>query len=764
MKYGSVCSGIEAATVAWQPLGWKAEFFSEIEAFPNAVLAHHYPSVPNLGDFTRISNEWRTIDLLVGGTPCFPENVTILTKEGLKPISQVNVGDLVLTHKGRWQPVVETGCKLAPTVIVKGQGHWGLETTEEHPFYARAIYREWVNSFRNWKKCFSSPSWIKAKDLKGKFWASPSSFSDTEIPPIETWGREHFCPGFSEDFMWIVGLWVGDGWTRINNRRGYVLICSNQNERYVKTIESRLIGANLKFSLSKERTTARFQIALRSLARWLKSNFGEGASSKTIPSWLLGMPENFRHAFFDGYIFADGTSTNNGWSVTTTSDRLATGITLLAHSLGFSVGQLKNYPKRICLIEGRQVSEKPTIKIVIYKKARSSIEIDGFRYGLVRSVSPTHTLKQVFNLEVAEDNSYVADGITVHNCQPFSIAGARAGLADPRGNLAIEFVKLARRLRPTWLVWENVPGVLSANKGRDFGVFLGCLAECGFGFAYRILDAASFGIPQRRRRVFLIGYSGDWRPAAAVLFERQSLLRHSSPRQEAGKDIAATIKGGSGEQGHNIDNESGIAVCFQQNVRDEVRLIDGNGDRSGALTATAGMKGRNYIAFSAKDSGQDAGEISPTLRSGNFKNSRMNGGSPPAIAIRTANTSSNGWGVLADGTTHSLGGSQDAVAVDVRNLREGQDSNSGTLQSKQSGGYSLNYVNPVRSGLTVRRLTPLECERLMGFPDNYTMVLFRGLPASDSVRYRAIGNSMAVPCIRWIGQRIELVDQLLGGT
>lgn len=134
-------------------------------------------------------------------------------------------------------------------------------------------------------------------------------------------------------------------------------------------------------------------------------------------------------------------------------------------------------------------------------------------------------------------------------CQSFSIAGLRGGLDDDRGNLALEFLRLAQRTRPKWLVWENVPGVLSSNGGRDFGSILGGLVECGYGFAYRVLDAQYFGVAQRRRRVFVVGYFGDWRPAAAVLFERHSLQGHSAPSREKGKEVAGTLTRGTFDGG-----------------------------------------------------------------------------------------------------------------------------------------------------------------------------------------------------------------------
>jgi len=126
-------------------------------------------------------------------------------------------------------------------------------------------------------------------------------------------------------------------------------------------------------------------------------------------------------------------------------------------------------------------------------------------------------------------------------CQSFSVAGLRKGLDDPRGNLALVFLGIIEAIRPRWVVWENVPGVLSSKQGRDFGSFIGALAELGYGWAYRIFDAQYFGVPQRRRRVFVVGHIGDWRPAATVLFECHSLSGNPPPSREKGKGVAASL-------------------------------------------------------------------------------------------------------------------------------------------------------------------------------------------------------------------------------
>lgn len=134
-------------------------------------------------------------------------------------------------------------------------------------------------------------------------------------------------------------------------------------------------------------------------------------------------------------------------------------------------------------------------------------------------------------------------------CQDFSIAGKRAGMAGERSGLAREFVRLVREINPQWLVWENVPGVFSTNGGRDFGSFIRTLDDSGYSCAWRVLDAQFFGVPQRRRRVFIVGYFGDWRPAAAVLFERESVCRNFAQSKKAGKSGAGCLKGGTGKRG-----------------------------------------------------------------------------------------------------------------------------------------------------------------------------------------------------------------------
>ena len=284
-------------------------------------------------------------------------------------------------------------------------------------------------------------------------------------------------------------------------------------------------------------------------------------------------------------------------------------------------------------------------------------------------------------------------------CQSFSVAGLRQGLADPRGNLMLTYLAIADRYRPRWIVWENVPGVLSSNDGRDFGAFLGGLGQLGYGFAYRILDAQFCrtlrfprAVPQRRRRVFVIGYLGDWRPAAAVLFDRESLRGDPAPRREAGQSAAKCLTRGANQR---IDFETEDFITTP-------------------------------IAFGANMSLQNPDDS----------------GVHPTITRRT-------HAAVAFDMRGREGGAMPEGPHDTANIRAA------------SGGSSRSYV---AQPWAVRRLTPAECEALQGFPSGFTRIPYRKKPAElcpDGPRYKSLGNSMAIPCMEWIGLRINLVRATL---
>jgi len=372
-------------------------------------------------------------------------------------------------------------------------------------------------------------------------------------------------------------------------------------------------------------------------------------------------------------------------------------------------------------------------------------------------------------------------------CQSFSVAGLRKGLADPRGNLMLTFLSIADKFRPKWVVWENVPGVLSSNGGRDFGTFLGALGELGYGFAYRVLDAQHFGVAQRRRRVFVVGYLGDWRVAAAVLFESESLQGNTKPSRKKGKEITSNAEGSVGE--------AGDVSCAGGNLSPTVtsKWKTGYGGPSGSNETGNMVYAPTVIDRAAFNQGENA-QYEPRIETGETMSSLVAKGphavaQPMAVDWRTAQVDQ---GITQTLKTDLAKMSGPCIAVDTYNYTT-NDHTTQTIRSQsdtehigavlqpmafdwQSGG-DMRGMNlqektqlqrcqtpAVMHSMAIRRLTPKECERLQGFPDDWTKIPYRNKDADqcpDGPRYKACGNSMAVPVMRWIGERINLIESML---
>jgi DNA (cytosine-5)-methyltransferase 1 len=324
-------------------------------------------------------------------------------------------------------------------------------------------------------------------------------------------------------------------------------------------------------------------------------------------------------------------------------------------------------------------------------------------------------------------------------CQAFSVAGLRKGFDDERGNLTLQFIRLIDTLRPEWFVWENVPGVLSQDGGRAFGAFLGGLASIGYGFAYRVLNAEHFGVPQRRRRVFVVGHIGDFRRAAAVLFERESMSGYPAPSREAGQGITCTPEGIAGTCSSKWHKGTGGPA----------------GDEHYNLIVQPAVIDR--AAFNQGDGAQ----FTPIIEESETMSSLVARG-PHAIAFNWQNgggygEANDGLGITIEGTGPPQRCQTPAVAYGLDEEMNGREELMGTLMARREAG---GFEGTVAHNMVVRRLTPTECERLQGFPDGWTKYArnIEGVyEQSDTQRYKQLGNSMAVPVMRWIGERIQLI-------
>ena len=451
-------------------------------------------------------------------------------------------------------------------------------------------------------------------------------------------------------------------------------------------------------------------------------------------------------------------------------------------------------------------------------------EIEAFPRAVLKHHYPDTPLHGDFTTIKGNDYDPIDLLVGGTPCQSFSVAGLRGGLDDDRGNLALEFLRLADRTRPRWLVWENVPGVLSSNGGRDFGSILGGMGELGYGWAYRVLDAQYFGVAQRRRRVFVVGYLGDWRRAAAVLFERHSLQGHSPPRREKGERPAPTISArptGGGGLGTDFDCDGGCIPTIAHTlnaggmglqdyetetfVTMPTRTSNGDAhsgyrDEHGLIPITYSImpqnSGKDYkarevnvaqpIMASGPVGGNQGGDyvVQPVAFNG-VPGSWWNGDQVTPALTQTLHNQ-NGRG--GHGGADNIGAIMQHIAFHAEAQADqlpsvGRDTSiSANLTTSQHAAVAfggdvartLSYrydsspcadrgMDVVSTKMQVRRLTPRECERLQGFPDDYTAIPWRGKPAAecpDGPRYKALGNSMAVPVMRWIGQRIQMVDNI----
>ena len=401
-------------------------------------------------------------------------------------------------------------------------------------------------------------------------------------------------------------------------------------------------------------------------------------------------------------------------------------------------------------------------------------------------------------------------------CQSFSVAGRRGGLEDARGKLMLAFLGIAERLRPRFIVWENVPGVLSSNDGKDFGTFLGALGNLGYGWAYRILDAQwcrvdgfPKAVPQRRRRIFLVGCFGDGERAAKILFERESVQRDPAPRRKAGQGtpsvsqagvgagVSATVtpkwEGLGGPSGTLCGSGAGCDRAAGQGSELDFLVWPAQVAASLGLNGKATFGCSNQEIFSQNASGlvpYDLFQITAPVNRQNRKPGdpchtlARDNAAHAAIAFSSNMSDQELFAqnvsclipydlaqIVAPENSQNRKFGDPCHTLIGHNARRAAIAFSSNMNapdatfeisppvkvgtSSQSGQPPAVASMSVSNKMFVRRLTPRECERLQGFPDDWTLVTHKNKLASDGPRYKAIGNSIAVNVMRWLGGRIE---------
>jgi len=472
--------------------------FCENDKNCQKVLKKHWPNIPifnNICHLTKESLKNFEIDLITGGFPCFGKGTLILTKTGFKPIEEIQIGEKVLTHLGRWKKVLDKHITFnRKTKMMKGHGFLNTSITEEHPIYCVEKHQKWNDAKRTLEKKFTEPIWVTVKDIKSKI-----HFAGQVLPEIKE------LPG-DENFWWIVGRYLADGWLVNRKDRGNgescrVVICCGKHKE--KELEEK-IKKSFNYSKVEERTTFKFHITKNVFGEFLKPA-KRGAKNKEIPPEWFHLPKNKAKALLEGYFSGDGSKQLNRYRATSVSPKLILGISLLIQRVYDVCASIyeQDVPEKT-IIEGREVNQSKQY-IVAYSERTNGTKsycIGSYGWKPIKSIEE-NKFETVFNIEVEEDQSYFANGIIVHNCQDISFAGRQNGIVKgKRSSLWKEYWRIINEIRPKYAIIENVEYL----RKNGLGFVLNDLARIGYDAEWTCITANSVGFPHQRKRLFIISY------------------------------------------------------------------------------------------------------------------------------------------------------------------------------------------------------------------------------------------------------------------
>lgn len=454
----------------------------------------------------------RKVGLLWASPDCFPAGTLILTETGYRPIETIVVGDKVLTHRGLWRNVTSTmknGRK--PLRTIRAHGHPGLRVSGEHPFFATASK-------------YGTPDWTAASAIgKGHYLASPRTFEHLGAPKPPRIGN----------FWWVAGRYVADGWGREREINADMTLTVGPTK--AAGVRDQLALTGIPWSERNTATAVQFTCHRREIVQYLQQHFGHRAENKTIPGWALSLQLHERSALINGYLAGDGYEGEDLAECSTVSRKLAFGLKALLQSVGHTACVYVS-PAHDTQIKGRTVKGNFDVYKVKFRRCpdpahRQTFTVGCHEFAPVREVFESGATAEVFNISVEEDESYVAEGIVVHNCRHFSRAKGATPVSPKIRSLAWVVVKWAKAVKPRVICLENVrefedwgplvhlaiDGVKQYDsagkpvmfpcknrKGETFKKFVGQLRRLGYDVQWRVLDAADFGAPTHRRRLFLV--------------------------------------------------------------------------------------------------------------------------------------------------------------------------------------------------------------------------------------------------------------------
>ena len=518
----------------WHPdFQWTCKGWSDIDKYACQMHNLVFPQFADcaLGDITKIdwrkvkqSLQGREVDLFTYSSPCFVAGTLVLTTRGFKPIEEVTTSDYVTTHRSDSQRVLRIGSRPFVYIVrVKGMCIDEILCTPNHPFYVREMYRHG----HKWQRAFREPQWKEAAKLTTSDYLGIPVNRACTIPEwngvtLHYGGHDTFQVNKisemlnSPHFWYILGRYVGDGWTREDDLHKQVIFaCSDRNEQTLKEALEQL-GFNPTVT-DKDKSCRRYTINSKELVAFV-DRYGHGAANKRIDYDTLCLPVTLLSKFLQGYTDSDGCRSpkNNEYKIATISRELAYGVQQI-------VAKVHHRPSRVykvampskTKIEGREVNQRDFYQVVWHTDVRKQDKAfyeDGYIWYPCNGVEQTDRQETVYNMEVATDNSYTANGTIVHNCQDISQAGKQMGLkegSDTRSALLWRVADAVEVLRPKYLLQENVAALVSQKFMPDFQKWLDKLSSLGYVSRWARLNAKNYGVPQNRDRVFCISMRQD---------------------------------------------------------------------------------------------------------------------------------------------------------------------------------------------------------------------------------------------------------------
>ena len=511
----SLFNGISGLHLALDKAQISAEqvYYSEIDKFANKVTEQHYPNDIALGDVTKWKDwdiDWYSVDLVSAGFPCFTGDTLVLTSDGYKEISKINLGDLVLTHTNTWKPVVTLFEKENYIWEIKAQGLVKTQTTEEHPFLISKMSRVYNSETKRCERNFSTPDWVEVKDIKrGDFVCYPK-IQEQENPL-----------GLSEDDCYILGRYIADGHTAKHNRSEV----GRENDRVWALILSvgsgKIPKVETKCHIHQHtRNTHRMVFSNKRLVELAEAYCGIGAKNKEISPTLLKLPHNLLQKVVDGILDGDGSSKDGVYQLTSISLKLVNSLNLAIMKLYGVVGSITFTERpKTTVIEGRTVNQQDTYTIRFSKEHRKQVkfsEIEDYFVAPVSSVVKTDVIKPVYNIEVDGDNSYTVNNCIVHNCQAWSVAGKQLGDKDERGMLfwtTLEIIAHVLKHNPSAkFLMENV------KMKKDFEQYITYHTEQALGYVEKTLINSSLVSAQNRNRYYWTNFEVTQPDDKGILF------------------------------------------------------------------------------------------------------------------------------------------------------------------------------------------------------------------------------------------------------